>query len=195
MDDISLFLETDAPVWEPFDVTSLQHILQTPIKQYVRVFDQEVIEHIFDPALLGGKNIIDHDKPLNGIIDCRIQGDDHPQWTILTSGGLLPSTIKVCDQFAGQGIGSDFFLRVNYQQTEHDALADHLKQTGKLAIILDHEMNDELQEYIDELCEYVGLDANHCVVIVPQIDKVTTHQRDYLYEQAGLGVGGIVEKL
>lgn len=179
--------------YEPFDITSILHILQEESKgiTYIRLASKDYPHSLTknDETPMTQSSIITPQQ-LNPIIDLTsaINPGTNPVATIFCGGSILPEAIQACNTLADQHIETDIFILLDwsiFMGQKHytlETVQHHLTMTKKLIIVCDQEKKETLFQYFQQFLKKQNIQADISLV-TPYIANISTTLADYIYEQ------------
>lgn len=182
--DISLLVEHNRSVAEPFDFVSFFKMLEHDSLQYIRIPHKERSSNLLQSewAVLSESGLLD-------LTSFELSGDDG---TILCPWGHINECIQAVEMSKEKSY--DLFVLYNYSFTLTDSFKASLEKTEKLMLLLDQ---DNVSTYVDIVKSklYEHWMNNIDIVVITPDTKLTTNQAEHIYEQAGFGIEWIVEHL
>lgn len=184
MEDISTLANFNINLYEPYDMKSFFEIVKKEGNKYIRIPNKEMPTDIFQWQNIKMKNWI------VSLIDFELTWD---KWTLLCWWYMLAETIQAVNLW--QESNYDVFAIYNYDFNITESLKESILKTENLIIILDQKPLTNIEKIIKSILWERWLFDTQIKFIYPEIDKIKTSLKDYLFTQAQFDWEWISQKL
>ncbi len=186
-DDVSLMLNYDVDINETFDFVTLFNFLNKKNQNYIRIPHKTLTWNM----------IKDNQIQINineNIISFKEAGLAWYDWTIITWASIMQDTIQYTSIARQNWKNFDVFCVLNYNFNFTEDLAQSIKSTEKLIIVIDQIYNENFTNKIKaKLWDMWFIDCK-IIVISPSL-PITTKVKEHFWENIWFDWMWIYEKL
>lgn len=191
--DLNYICKLDLNSFEPIDLENLRNIIRENSKQYIRLLHKEMPDAIFDVDELW---IIDASmlKNLNSI-SLRTYWFAGNDGVILTTGSLFATAIQTWEIIQNHNKQVSIFVLQKLNSQWNEEMVENIKNSKNLFILIDHNNNQELRNWIEKRLKNLDLTDIQVNIISPKYEKLTTILNEYQEEQSDFNPENLSQRI
>ncbi len=186
--DIWIISNFDIKIYEPFDLKSFFEILKLDGSKYIRVANKELAMSVFD------SNDIQINYQ-NSLISMTDYGFAWSGGTVLCPWSMTIESILTMDICQKNWKFFDMFILHGYDLQISEEFKNSILRTEKLIVILEQQPNSLYEKVIESKLWEKWLFDTEIKFIYPDLDKISTNMKDYIFEQAAFDANAIAEQI
>ena len=191
--DLDVVMKHNFNTFEPIDLENLWNIFKKNERQYIRLLHKEMPNAVFDVDELW---IIDAEllENLNSI-SLKTYGFAWNEWVIIATGSLFATAIQTWEILQEKNKQLSMFILQKLNSERNGSIAESIKTSKKLFILIDHENTKNIQSFINNKLKNLDLSDIEINIISPKYENLTTIFNEYQEEQSNFDPEKLAQRI